>query len=131
MPLSKAQLLREIARFLRDESRGISIRMFCEVCGLSEQHLRDVFIYKKHPLTEEVQIRVNRAYEAWKQGRIKVMKRPDNTRYADYRKEAKPVFMPHMGLKMTPDGIKMSLGMRNRHDYSDAPINEQIKEHTK
>ena len=58
---------------------------------------------------------------------MKVMKRRDNTRYVDYRKESQPVFMPKMGLQVTSEGIKIKVGMSNRHDYSEISLDEALR----
>jgi len=65
-PLPKSELKRQIKKFLEDLDRGISIKSFAELCGISAQHLKDVFKYETEPLTENVQIRVNKGYDAWK-----------------------------------------------------------------
>jgi len=126
-PLHKEELKRQIARFIADKERGISIDLFCDLAGLSKSHFLDVFKYKTEPLTETVQRRVNKAYMHWKAGKIMVMKRPDNTRYVDYRREPKPPIRPHMGLKITAEGIKLRVGMVNRHDYSESDLNEALR----
>jgi hypothetical protein len=125
--LSKSELLKQMKRFNADKDRGISIPLFCDLAGMSVEHFRDVFINDKHPLTETVQRRVNKAYIHWKMGIVKVMKRNDNTRYVDYRREAKPPIMPNMGLKLTSEGIKLRVGMVNRHDYSETDLNEALR----
>jgi hypothetical protein len=125
--LSKSELLKQMKRFNADKDRGISIPLFCDLAGMSVEHFRDVFINDKHPLTETVQRRVNKAYIHWKMGMVKVMKRNDNTRYVDYRREAKPPIMPNMGLKLTSEGIKLRVGMVNRHDYSETDLNEALR----
>jgi len=125
--LSKSELLKQMKRFVADKDRGISIPLFCDLAGMSTAHFRDVFVDEKHPLTETVQRRVNKAYIHWKLGMVRVMKRNDNTRYVDYRREAKPAIMPTMGLKLTSDGIKLRVGMVNRHDYSETDLNEALR----
>jgi hypothetical protein len=124
-PLPKSELKRQIKKFLEDLDRGISIKSFAELCGISAQHLKDVFKYETEPLTENVQIRVNKGYDAWKRGVVKVMKRRDNTRYVDYRKEAYSPYMPSNKLVLTREGIKLKVGMANRHDYSDKNLDER------
>jgi hypothetical protein len=114
-------------RFYADKERGISIALFAELAGISTGHFHDVFIYNREPLTENVQRRVSKAYQQWKTGNVKVMKRRDNTRYVDYRKESQPVFMPKMGLQVTSDGIKIKVGMTNRHDYSEISLDEALR----
>ena len=124
-PLPKTELKRQIKRFLLDKDRGISIPLFADLCGLSTAHIRDVFLEECEPLTEMVQMRVNKAYHEWKSGRVRVMKRQNNTRYVDYRKEAVSPIMPSTKLTFTHQGIKLKVGMSNRHDYSDIDFNER------
>ena len=125
--LSAAQLREEIKRFLADKHRGISGKLFADVCGLSLQTLKEVFLQESRHMTYEVQIRVNRAYAAWKAGNIRVMQKPSGVRYVEYRKESKPVILPSMGLQMTPQGLKISVGMKNRHDYSAPSLDQQLR----
>ena len=126
-PLSKRELTKHMQRFNADKDRGISIALFAELAGISHGHFYDVFIYNNEPLTEMVQRRVSKAYQQWKAGNVKVMKRIDNTRYVDYRKESQPVFLPKMGLQVTSDGIKVKVGMVNRHDYSETTLDEALR----
>ena len=126
-PLSKRELTKHMQRFYADKERGISIALFSELAGISTGHFHDVFIYNREPLTENVQRRVSKAYQQWKAGNVKVMKRRDNTRYVDYRKESQPVFMPKMGLQVTSEGIKVKVGMVNRHDYSEISLDEALR----
>ena len=118
MILTKQELRRQIRKFLYDPDRGISQRMFAELCGINLDHMRDVFLYQTAPMTEMVQTRVNRGYDAWKKGLVRTMKRRDNTHFVDYRKEAKPEFAPSYGLQIKNGQIAMRVGMVNRHDYS-------------
>ena len=123
--LPKRELLRQIKKFLADKERGISIQLFADLCGISMAHLLDVFKYETEPMTEMVQMRVNKAYKEWRDGRVRVMKRQNNTRYVDYRKEPVSPYMPSNKLMLTRDGIKLKVGMANRHDYSDINLNER------
>ena len=126
-PLSKVDLKRQIKKFLQDPGRGISVALFAELAGVSKTILMDVFYYEKEPLSEMVQRRVNKAYMQWKAGNVKVMQRPNNSRYVDYRKESQPVYVQGLGLKVTSDGIKVRVGMVNRHDYSEIDLNEALR----
>lgn len=125
--LSKQELKRQIQRFILDKERGIGIEHFCEIAGVSKKQFLDVFHYNTQPLSEYIQTRVNRAYEHWKQGRLVVMKRGNNTRYVDYRKTPKSPFFPETALQMTAEGIKIRVGMVNRHDYSQPDLEEQLR----
>ena len=126
-PLSKRELTKHMQRFYADKERGISIALFAELAGISHGHFHDVFIYNHEPLTENVQRRVSKSYQQWKAGNVKVMKRHDNTRYVDYRKESQPVFMPKTWLQVTAEGIKVKVGMVNRHDYSEISLDEALR----
>jgi len=126
-PLSKTELKRQIKKFLHDKDRGISVALFAELSGVSKTMLMDVFYYEKEPLSEMVQRRVNKAYMQWKAGSVKIMKRQDNTRYVDYRRTPEPPIMHGMGLKVTSEGIKLRVGMVNRHDYSEIDLNEALR----
>ena len=55
------------------------------------------------------------------------MKRRDNTRFVEYRREPQPNIQPYTGLKMTPEGIKLRVGMVNRHDYSQPDLDEALR----
>ena len=126
-PLSKQELKIHMRRFIMDKERGIGLEHFCEIAGISKRHFLDIFIYDKSELNEMFQSRVNKAYQQWKEGRLVVMKRGNNTRYVDYRKAPKSPLMPDMGLKLTSEGIKLRVGMVNRHDYSRPDLDEALR----
>ena len=123
MMLTKVELLRQIKKFLQDPDRGISHAMFAELCGINKFYMMDVFVYQTEPLSETVQIRVNKGYDAWKRGMVKTMVRRNQTRYVDYRKEPKPNLTPSMALKLVGGQLKLRVGMVNRHDYSEHDLN--------
>ena len=75
----------ELKLFLKDKDRGISIRNFCEIAGISERLFTYVIHEEKMPMSENVQRSLNRAYRHWKEGRLKVMKKRNNETYPDYR----------------------------------------------
>ena len=72
-PLTKQQLKKELKLFLDDKDRGISIRNFCEIAGISERLFNYIIKENKLPMTESTQRGLNRAYIHWKEGKIKVM----------------------------------------------------------
>lgn len=114
----KEELKRLVGKLLRDKERGISIQKFADLSGISKDLLQDVFIYEITPMSETTQRRVSAAYQHWVDGRVKIMRRKDQTQYVDYRKIPEPAIFPHMGIVNSPDGFKLSIGPRNRHDYS-------------
>jgi hypothetical protein len=125
-PLSKAQLKVEIKRFIADLDRGISINLFAELCGISKQHLDDVFKYENEPLTEYVQRRVNKGYADWKAGKVKVM-RLKGKKWVEYRKVPTPPLIPTSKLVLTSQGFQVKVGFVNRHDYSQPTLDEQMR----
>ena len=125
--MPKKQLLHEIKRFLKDKDRGISIKLFAELCGIDKTHLLDVFFFRTHPLTEYIQIRVSKGYEAWKNGEVAVMQNQNNTRFVTYRKNPIPRVANSAGLQVVNGAIKIKLGVRNLGDYSGFDLNEQLE----
>jgi hypothetical protein len=125
--LTKQELFRQMKRFVKDRERGISIDLFCRLAGISTVQFYEVFVHRTYPQTEMMQLRVSKAYQQWKEGNVKVMRRKDNTRFVEYRQESQPAMMPGMGLKVTPDGIKIKVGMVNRHDYSEIDLKEALR----
>ena len=120
----KEELKRLVGKLLRDKERGISIQKFADLSGISKDLLQDVFIYGITPMSETTQRRVSAAYQHWVDGRVKIMRRKDQTQYVDYRKIPEPAIFPHMGIVNSPDGFKLSIGPRNRHDYSYPTLDE-------
>lgn len=125
--LTKVELKRIIKRFFADKDRGISIRLFCELCGVNEAHMIEVFLHESQPLTEYIQRRVSKGYQEWRAGNVRVMKNRDNTRFVEYRKTPQPPIYRSTGLKVTPDGIKIRVGLVNRHDYSELDLDEALR----
>ena len=125
--LPKKELLRVIKRFIKDKNRGISVKLFAELCGVDKEHLLDVFYYRIHPLTEYMQIRVNKGYQAWLNGEVAVMQNRDNTRFVSYRREPKPRLARTTGLHLVNGEIKIKVGVRSRGDYSAQTLDEALE----
>lgn len=125
--LPKHELKRVINQFLKDQHRGISVRLFAELSGISPGHMIDVFLYEKMPLTEMVQRRVDKAYKAYVNGEVSVMQNKDGTRYVEYRKVAKPLMKKTLGLQVTNSGIKINLGIKPKFNYGGRNLDEQLK----
>lgn len=123
----KKELFRQIKRFLQDPNRGISVKLFGEVCGLHQDTLENVFLKEIYPMTEYVQIRVSKGYNAWRNGEIAVMQNRDNSRFVEYRKEAKPRLSRGLGVQFVNGEVKLKIGLKNRYDYSELDIDEQLR----
>ena len=62
LPLDKKTLKKELKLFLDDKDRGISIKNFCEIAGISDRLFMYIIKENKLPMTESVQRGLNRAY---------------------------------------------------------------------
>ena len=125
--IQKRELLRIIKRFIKDKNRGISVKLFAELCGVDKEHLLDVFYYRIHPLTEYMQIRVSKGYNSWLKGEVAVMQNRDNTRFVSYRREPKPRLARTTGLHLVNGEIRIKVGVANRGDYSAQTLDEALE----
>jgi hypothetical protein len=125
--IPKRELHRIISRFLRDKDRGISVELFSDLCGLSAAHIRDVFLHDTEPMTEYVQRRVSKAYTEWKDGQIAIMQNRDNTKFYEYRKEARPALKKESKLQLVNGQFTIKMGIANRYDYFDQTLDEQLE----
>lgn len=125
--LSKLELKKQIRRFYDDKDRGIALDRFCELAGISKRTFMDVFVWEHEPMSEMVQMRVNKAYAAWKEGAVAVITNNSRKRWVEYRREAKPPLVKQLGLQVTPQGVKVKVGLVNRHDYSNPSFDEQLR----
>jgi hypothetical protein len=125
--IPKTELRRIMKRFLRDSQRGISIELFAQLAGLSVSIIKSVFVYETDPMTEYVQRRVSKAYTEWVNGEVSIMQNRDQTRFVQYRKDAKPVLEKKNSLQLVNGQIKLKIGIENRYDYSKLTLDEQLK----
>jgi len=125
--IPKRELLRVIKRFVKDQNRGISVKLFAELCGVDKEHLLDVFFYRIRPLTEYMQIRVSKGYNSWLKGEVAVMQNRDKTRFVEYRREPKPRLARTTGLHLVNGEIKIKVGVSNRGDYSGQTLDEALE----
>jgi hypothetical protein len=124
---SKRELKERMGRFIADPNRGISLTLFCELCGFSEQSLRNIFVKGTADLSEVFQIRVSRVLKSWEDGEIAVMQGRYNTRFAEYRKQPRLRLARSWGLKMTSEGLKVDARVRNKADYGEPTLLEQME----
>lgn len=125
--IPKLELKRLMRRFILDKDRGISLKLFSNHAGLSEAHFYDVFKYLTEPLTEMMQIRVSKAYQEYCRGELAIMQNRDNTRFVQYRKEAKPQFEKTTKLELVDGRIQIKLGIKPKYEYNDLTLDEQLK----
>jgi len=123
----KRDLMRIMKRFLSDKDRGISLALFADLCGIHQDSLKKVFIEEEYPLTEYMQIRVSKGYEAWRRGSVAIMQNRDTSKFVEYRKEDKPRLTRGYGIQFVNGKPTLNIGVRNRNDYSGLDIDEQLR----
>ena len=68
--IPKKELLRMVKALIRDKNRGIPLELFAELCGVDRSTLYNVFDNEKYPMTEHIQRRVSKGYDAWRNGEV-------------------------------------------------------------
>jgi hypothetical protein len=124
--IPKAELYQQLKRFFDDQDRGISIALFAELAGLTKKTLIDIF-YRGHTMSERSQIRLSKAYNAWKNGEVKVMQNRDRTRFVEYRVEPKPVMVRSNKIVVENGKLRLALSPSNPRDYSGKTLDEQLR----
>lgn len=114
-------------RFIADPNRGISMVLFCDLAGVSERLMRNIFVHRTADLGEVNQIRISKVLKSWEAGEIAVMQGRYNTRYAEYRKVPRLRLARSWGLKVTPEGLKVDVRVRNKADYGEPGLLEQLE----
>ena len=125
--IAKRDLMKIMERFLKDKDRGISIPMFAEAAGLHHTTLTDVFIHKEKPLSEYVQRRTSKAYQAFAAGELQVMANRDNTRFVQYRRVAKPALKRENRIVFNNGVLQLKIGITNKVNYDQPTLDDQLK----
>ena len=125
--MPKTELLTVVGRFLQDENRGISVNLFCELAGISEETLRQVFLRHAYPMSEQVQRRVSKAYKAWMAGEVAIMQARDTSKYVEYRRDPRPRYGRTQRLHVVNGKIQLDIGIRSKHDLYKNRIDDQLK----
>lgn len=124
--LSKFELYKRMERFAADDKRLLSWPYFAELAGFDPGYLREIFLYKRSPLTETVQIRVSKALERLEKGEVTLVRWKDNSRELRYNNEAKPRLVKAGKLVMRDGKVQLAMGPVNRGDYSQPTLQEQL-----
>ena len=122
--IPKAELHQVLKRFFDDQDRGISISLFAELAGLTKKTLIDIF-YRNHTMTQRSQVRLSKAYHAWKNGEIRVMQNRDRTRFVEYREEPKPAVVRSTKIVVDNGKLRLEISTKNPRDYSGKTLDEQ------
>jgi len=124
--IPKKELLRIIKAFVADDRRGIPLELFSELCGIDRKTIYNVFINEKYPMTELIQRRVSKGYDAWRNGEVAVMERYGK-KWIEWRKEPKMRMVRGYGLTVKGGEIKLDIGIKNRLDYAGYSLDDKLK----
>lgn len=124
---SKRELKLRMKRFMEDRNRGIGLEMFAQFAGVSKQTLSNYFVHEVNDIDPALQIRISRALQSWENGEVAVMLGPRGVKYLEYRKVARPRLARNWGLKATSEGFKLDLRVRNKADYGEMTLLEQME----
>jgi hypothetical protein len=123
--MTRKAILAAMKRFDADKGKVISMRMLCELAGISHdtyQNVRD----GRSPMTEVTQIRLERALGAVERGEVKIMRRPDQTKFISYRRHAKPDMRRGFSLTVKGGRIAIRTGLQNASDYTRTTFGEEL-----
>lgn len=126
-PLPKAELYKRMERFAADKKKALSWEYFSDLAGVDVNHLRNIFINRTAVLTEYVQIRVSKALERLENGDVTLMRNRHSERFLQYNQTPKPRMVKSTDLVLRDGKIELKIGIKNRNDYSEATLGEQLK----
>lgn len=129
--LTKVELKKAYKRFAADEKRGISLKLFADMCGVSFERLNEVLIHDKDTMSQMIQIRVSRTLEAHRKGQLRVMENPNNkTRRVEFRPkgEEKPRLMRAISFGLSNGKITIQPGVVNRQDFTRPDLDDLLGE---
>lgn len=125
--LSKAEIIRRLEIMRSKRSRGFTMKMFAAFACIGYRHMESVTRNGTNTFTELTQRKLSKALLALERGeagpRIDIL----GKKFIDYHPKAKPVLRRSMGLEITPDGIKMKVGITNKYDFSQPRLDDSVK----
>ena len=125
--MTKKELRAAIERFRADPNRIVSVDNLCALAGISHDTYRDVFLTGRTSLTVPTQLRLEKALTALERGEIKVVRNPDKTVTASYRRKPQPEFARGYGLTVRDGRIVVKTGLVNVNDYSRPTFKEELE----
>jgi hypothetical protein len=101
--------------------------LFADLAGCSKSLIEGCFLFDTVPISETTQRRVSKAYDHYLNGEVAVMQNRDLTRFVKYRDKAQPYYVKSQRLEVVNGQVKVKVGIRNRRDYSQESLDEQLK----
>jgi len=116
--LTKEEIIRRCDAMRKNRRKGFSMKMFAEFACMNYRHFEAVLRDRKDTFTETSQRKLSRALLALERGeagpRIDIL----GNRFVGYHPKPKPVYRRSMGIEKTADGFKISIGLKNKYDFS-------------
>lgn len=126
--LSKAELYRRMDRFQADSNSPISWRFLAELVGMNENYLRQIFIDRAYPISEQVQIRVSKSLKQIERGDITIMRDKSNRRFMKFNNTPQPRAARGLQIKMIDGKLAVKAGIINKNDYSQRTLKEDLED---
>ena len=127
--MTKKQIRSALERFERDKSKVVSLRLFCDLAGISLDTYKNLRA-DKYEMSEMVQIRLERALGKMERGEVKVMHHRDRTNHIAYRKVAEPEFKRGLSLTLKNGRIAIKTGLQNANNYRRPTFEEEFDGHS-
>jgi hypothetical protein len=125
--MTKVDLRKAVERFFADPNRIVSVKLLCELAGISDDTFRAVFQTKITPMTPTTQVRMERALMAVERGQVKVFKTPDRVHHIAYKRKAEPEFKRGFSLTMKNGQIAVKTGLINANNYRTRTFKEELE----
>ena len=125
-PFTRKELFERVNNFIADKNKPISLKLICELIGVSVKHFRDVFVYKTESLSDNLQRKTSRAFRLLENGEI-ACKRKFSYRTPDtivFLK--KPVYRAGRAMMLNYDpenGFSLKAQIINKNSYNIPKIN--------
>ena len=123
--LTKEEIIRRCDAMRKNRRKGFSMKMFAEFACMNYRHFEAVLRDRKDTFTETSQRKLSRALLALERGeagpRIDIL----GNRFVGYHPKPKPVYRRSMGIEKTSDGFKISIGLKNKYDFSKPRLDEK------
>ena len=125
--LTKAEIIRRLDTMRSKRKRGFTMRMFAEFAAIGYRHMESITRDGSSAFTELTQRKLSKALLALENGeagpRVDIL----GKKFIGYHPKAKPVLRRGIGLQVTPDGIKMKVGITNKYDFSKPRLDDSLK----
>ena len=122
--LSKEEIIRRCDAMRKNRRKGFSMKMFAEFACMNYRHFEAVTRDRKDTFTEVSQRKISKALLALEKGEAGPRMDILGKRFIGWHPKPKPVYRRGMNLERTGDGFKISIGLRNKYDFSKSRLDD-------